>query len=159
MRSSDILAGALVALVLGLPSLAQATPNFPPTIARELQLEADPQCSLCHAGGETRRGTVTTPFGATMRSRGLQAYAEPSLVTALQAITAEKKDSDGDGSPDVEELKAGSDPNLAAGKELPDPPEYGCSSSGAHRPAGNAAFAAVCALAMLGCFVRRRART
>jgi hypothetical protein len=66
-----------------------------------------------------------------MRSRGLNAYDERSLKTALMAITAEKKDSDEDGVADVEELKAGENPNVAAGDDFP-PPEYGCAVGSRH---------------------------
>lgn len=132
MRSSKRLIAAFASLfaVLVAPDVARATPLFPAAIARELTLPQEPPCATCHAGGVTRRGTVTTPFGTTMRSRGLQAYDEASLKLALAALTAEKKDSDEDGTPDIEELKAGGDPNVAAGDSLP-PPEYGCAASGA----------------------------
>lgn len=108
---------------------ARATPNFPPAIKRELQLAAEPQCSLCHAGGVTGRGTVTTPFGTTMRSRGLVPYDEASLALALKALTAEKKDSDADGTPDIDELKANGDPNVNLEEPPPPPPEYGCATA------------------------------
>lgn len=131
MRSSDLLLRAtrtlgLSATALLVPALAQATPSFPDTIARELQLAAPPPCSICHAGGDTRRGTVTTPFGTTMRARGLVAYSDASVATALKALDAERKDSDRDGVSDVDELRAGTDPNLVSGEALPDPPVYGC---------------------------------
>lgn len=147
-----------VALVLASGGEAAATPKFPSVIQRELKLAGEPACALCHSGGETRRGTVTTPFGATMRSRGLVAYSEPSLVTALQAITAEKKDSDGDGTPDVAELQAGSDPNLAAGEDLPDPPEYGCATTRAGDDARYAEFSALFVIVAFAMSTLRRAR-
>lgn len=131
MRSCSRLALAFASsfsLVFFAADRADATPGFPDAISRELALSAPPPCATCHAGGVTRRGTVTTPFGTTMRSRGLQAYDEASLKRALAALSAEKKDSDEDGTPDIEELKAGDDPNVAAGDSLP-PPEYGCATS------------------------------
>jgi hypothetical protein len=159
MRSSDLVAASIAALVLlGAPRHALATPNFPGVIARELKLPGPPDCTLCHSGGQTRRGTVTTPFGTSMRSRGLVAYDEASLVKALAALTAEKKDSDQDGTPDIEELKAGTDPNAGGGpgETLP-PPEYGC----AIHPAGRESpFAMIFgAIALSSLVVRRRRAT
>lgn len=145
---------ATVAMLLA-PREALATPAFPGVIARELELAAPPACDLCHAGGVTRRGTVTTPFGTTMRSRGLVAYDERSLATALKAISAENKDSDEDGTPDVQELKEGLNPNLATGEDFP-PPEYGCAVRSS-RDSRSGAFALV--LIGLCAGARRRSRT
>ncbi len=64
-----------------------------------------------------------------MRARGLVAYDTNSLATALTALTAEKKDSDEDGTPDIAELMAGTDPNTGAGDAAVAAPEYGCAVS------------------------------
>jgi MYXO-CTERM domain-containing protein len=121
-------------------SLASATPGFPGAVASHLGLSSTPACSLCHVG-PTARGTVNTPFGKSMMSRGLQAYDEASLKTALDALTAEKKDSDGDTQGDIDELKAGASPNEGAagaggGAAAPSTvtPEYGCSATPASTP-------------------------
>ncbi len=42
-------------------------------------------------------------------------YDEAALRLALDALTAERKDSDDDGTPDIDELRAGDDPNSGAG--------------------------------------------
>ncbi len=105
--------------------LAHASSTFPEEIRAHLALSYTPDCSLCHANGQTGFGTVTTPFGTSMRSRGLVAQNLASLDTALDALAAENKDSDGDGVGDTDELKAGSDPNVAGGGSFP-PPTYGC---------------------------------
>jgi MYXO-CTERM domain-containing protein len=67
-------------------------------------------------------------------------YDNASLRKALTALDTEKVDSDGDGTPDTEELKAGRNPNLSdgtsgpggeqpgGGNVLPDP-SYGCSAA------------------------------
>jgi len=60
-----------------------------------------------------------------MRSRGLVSQNIASLDTALDALAAERTDSDHDGVPDIDELEAGSDPNVAGGGSVP-PPSYGC---------------------------------
>jgi hypothetical protein len=109
---------------------ASATPNFPPAIRVAESLRSDPPCGLCHRGVEAA-GTVTTPFGVSMRLRGLVMYDLGSLQTALAAMQSGAVDSDGDGVPDLEELRAGGDPNVPStdggqpAVTLPEP-TYGC---------------------------------
>ncbi|MBP9112303.1 MAG: hypothetical protein KBF88_05810 [Polyangiaceae bacterium] len=106
-----------------------ATPTFPGVIQSELGLAERPDCELCHSGGVTGRGTVNTPFGKSLRDRGLSAGNQSSLKTAIAALTAEKTDSDADGKGDIEELKTDADPNVssAGGGGTPvEAPEYGC---------------------------------
>jgi hypothetical protein len=110
-----------------LAGTAIASPPFPPEIRAHLSLSQTPDCSLCHVNGQTGFGTVNTPFGKSMRARGLLAGSIASLDTALDALAAERTDSDGDGTPDIDELKAGTDPNVAGGGSFP-PPTYGCFS-------------------------------
>lgn len=126
MKTTPILLAVALTfgLTFALPRTAHATPSFPDVIASHLALAEAPACSLCHAG-QPARGTVTTPFGTTARSRGLVAYDEASLRLALDAIAGAKKDSDGDGAADIDELKSGEDPNGAFGDDAP-VPEYGC---------------------------------
>ncbi len=118
-----------VGLAALLPSQAGATPNFPSLIVRELGASSAPECAVCHQDGRVGRGTVTTPFGAAMRARGLAAFDEGSLVAALKTMAADRVDSDGDGQIDVDALKQGANPNGAAaeGTETdPITPTYGC---------------------------------
>ena len=114
----------LLLAVLGVGA-AHASSIYPPEIRNHLSLSYTPDCSLCHANGQTGFGTVTTPFGKSMRARGLVAQNIASLDTALDALAAERTDSDGDGVPDIDELKAGTNPNVAGGGDVP-PPSYGC---------------------------------
>jgi hypothetical protein len=137
-----VLLGALVLL----PSPARATPNFPDAVAAHLALSTKPDCTLCHAGAPGR-GTVTTPFGTTLRSRGAAAYDEAALRLALDALAAENKDSDADGISDIEELRAGDDPNGGAAVVL----EYGCSM---RRPGDGTGFAAISCMCLVA--LRRR---
>jgi hypothetical protein len=95
-------------------SPALATPSFPGAIQRVLGASQAPACAVCHAGGQTGVGTVTTPFGQAMRARGLMPGDESSLQTALTRMEADKVDSNGNGVTDVDELRAGSDPNADA---------------------------------------------
>lgn len=135
-----------------------ATPNFPAVVESELNLVARPGCELCHSGGVTGRGTVNTPFGKSMRDRGLSASNEASLKTAIAALTAEKTDSDGDGKGDIDELKADEDPNVSsAGGGTPvEAPEYGC--IGRVGAASNASRGIALLVLGLGLVLRRRSR-
>jgi hypothetical protein len=56
-----------------------------------------------------------------LRSRGLVSQNLASLDTALDALDAERTDSDHDGVPVIDELKAGSDPNVAGGGSISAP--------------------------------------
>jgi len=101
---------------------------------------------------------VTTPFGASMRARGMVFYDDDSVKKALAALEADKVDSDADGMPDIEELKAGRDPNRVETTgsdgtpvvvdEGPPEPFYGCGAA----PGG----LAVGLLGLLGLLKRRR---
>ena len=147
----------LPGLVLLGATAARATPTFPGVIRSELGLSSTPQCAVCHQG-QTAVGTVTTPFGASLRARKLVFYNDASLRTALSALAAENVDSDGDGMSDTEELKADRDPNKSDATSggggttepatgLPPEPFYGCTA---------APGAAPVALVLLGLGLRRR---
>ena len=140
-RSIAAAAFAFAAFVI--PRVASATPNFPDAIKTHLVLAAPPPCAICHNGGITGRGTVTTPFGKSMRAHGLVAFDETSLVSALDQLASGKVDSLGDGTVDIDDLKAGRDPNAPDGDgganvhvDTPVIPAYGC---GAHVAPTNAA--------------------
>jgi uncharacterized protein (TIGR03382 family) len=127
---------SLLGVVLLGATAARATPEFPGIVRTELGLSSPPSCALCHQGAPSV-GTVTTPFGAALRARGLVMYENGSLRKALTELNTGKVDSDGDGTPDTEELKAGRDPNKSdaptapggeapgGGNVLPEP-SYGC---------------------------------
>lgn len=140
------------ALLLLSATAAHATSNFPAAIRTHLSLTYDPACSLCHLNGATGRGTVTTPFGTALRTRGLVASDEASLNAALDKMAADKVDSDGNGETDIDALKAGHDPNGAAVPQA----GYGCNASGSRE--GSLA-AILVAGALLLSSRRRRAST
>lgn len=145
--------GLALGLLLVAPS-ARATENFPGVVATKLGI-GEPACTLCHTSLAGGKGTVTTPFGVAMRSRGAVAYDEAALKLALDALAGENKDSDGDGTGDIAELKAGADPNVGAEGSETIVPEYGCSAS----PTGGMdAFATVAAAAAVSVLLRRRRR-
>ncbi|WNG37916.1 hypothetical protein F0U61_32725 [Archangium violaceum] len=121
-----------VGLTLLGSAAAWASPAYPGVIRTELNLATEPGCNACHQGGNVGFGTVTTPFGQSLRTRGLVAANEGSLRTALSALLSERVDSDGDGTPDTDELVAGRDPNVGDSGEpvdvLPDV-TYGCGAA------------------------------
>ena len=122
MRPLLLLLGVLTA------GAARATPTFPSALKRELGLAYSVECSLCHLNGVTGRGTVTTPFGASMRAAGLKPGDEASLKAALASLKAEGIDSDRDGVGDVAELVAATNPNGVGRLDTPRflDPQYGC---------------------------------
>lgn len=164
-RRSTITLTALVALAcLAFAPDANATPNFPDEIAAHLMLQGSPACAICHQGGNTGVGTVTTPFGKSMRARGLVPFDLGSLDKALDLMASGKVDSLGDGTPDIDDLKAGRDPNVPDGDgganvhvETPIVPAYGCGNHVA--PSSDAdPLGALAALAASAALVASRLR-
>jgi len=155
MRKSTLgLAACLVALAAA--PAARAKDRFPAFIHDDLHLDYEPPCRVCHIQGTTGAGSVSTPFGTAMLAHGMTGD-ESTLAPALAALEADGTDSDGDGTPDVAELRANSDPNTPVPASLVSgDPKYGCAVAGAARVPG-AALAAVSAL-VLAAARRRRAR-
>jgi hypothetical protein len=149
-----------VALLLGAGSAA-ASPTYPAEIQSHLGLSYTPPCAICHEGGRGGTGTVTTAFGRAMMDRGLHASDPAALDAALDKMAADGVDSDGDGTPDIEQLKQGRDPNGATGVAIGAPPvEYGC---GALTIAGTRAASAgnhgwLFGVAVFGVVLSRRRR-
>lgn len=96
---------------------AFATPTFTGVMQTELMMSGPPPgvCGVCHLNGVTTTGTVTTPFGRAVRMNGLMANNDNSLRSALTALQMANTDSDGDGCPDIAELKTmpPTNPNVA----------------------------------------------
>lgn len=111
-RSMGLLAVATALGFLARQPLVEAKEPFPGMVARHLQAPREPPCGLCHEYGKTGGSTLVTPFAWAMRARGLT--GESSLLASLDRVAADGVDSDGDGSADVEEIVAGTDPNTAA---------------------------------------------
>ncbi|WP_394829145.1 thrombospondin type 3 repeat-containing protein [Pendulispora albinea] len=157
MRTRSFCFSVAASLALLVTAPASATPNFPPAIQSTLQLNAAPPCTLCHLTDSGGKGTVVTPFGRLMMQRGLVEEDETALKTALMAVEAEGKDSDGDGVGDIAELRAGTDPNTPPGGEA-SIPAYGCGAQvSPGRALPNAGLVLLAAAVTIG--LRRRARS
>jgi hypothetical protein len=157
MNNTRWIRGLVLASSILAGRAAQATSNFPDAVQRDLGLAQTPDCSLCHAGGITGLGTVTTPFGTSMRARGLVASDENSLKTALDLMAKSNVDSDGDGIPDIVELRDGTDPNAPGNVE---PVSYGCSiQNDSESRAGSGPLAAGLVLGVLTLLRRLPRRT
>ena len=142
-----LLAVALV--ITSLPALA--TSNFPAVVHQVLGLDADPSCTLCHARAEGG-GVAGKPVAQSLKGAGMRAGDEVSLESALAQLQTDGTDSDDDGTSDVDELIAGTDPNAADGGEGEgEPVQYGFGCAGT--PTLPAA-----ALAMVALLFRRSRR-
>lgn len=154
----SVAAAALLVSSLAGARDACATESFPRAISEHLGAPYYPECAICHVGGKTGGGTVTTPFGRSARARGLVAEDEGILTAVLDQMRSEKVDSDADGVTDIDEIIAGLDPNLPPDDTI-GLQKYGCvgtvaGAGSAPVPAG-AALLVVVALAV----ARRRRRT
>ena len=102
---------ALLATTVPAPR-AQAREALSPEVAAQLSLAYVPACTLCHSAGAAG-GPADTPFATSMRARGLSASAD-SVAPALDSVGRDGVDSDGDGTGDIDELIAATDPNTNA---------------------------------------------
>jgi hypothetical protein len=121
-------------------SAAAASSNYPAEIQKQLSLSYTPACSICHQGGVTGYGTVTTPFGQAMRARGLVCCDIASLDAALAALEAEA-------SPYITYLEQGLDPNNPGAGAVP-PATYGCLAVTGREGRAGPAFALLVLLAL-----------
>jgi hypothetical protein len=118
---------SLAVALLALSARALASPNYPETLDRQLGVECPrplTRCLICHvtaAGGE---GTAKKPFAQLLiDDYGLKGKAARTLAAALDALPADQ-DTDGDGTPDLDELTACGNPS---GPDLSEGPGFGCS--------------------------------
>jgi len=105
-------------------------PRFPREVADDLQTEAVPGCKICHLEAKVAGFTAVTPFALSLEARGFEGGS--TLASALAQSEVDEVDSDGDGTIDVAELRAGTDPNSPfAGAPSGEDPTYGCALAGA----------------------------
>jgi hypothetical protein len=148
------LAGFAFASVALLFGAAQARPDFPPDIARHVSATVAPACSVCHLEGKTGGITVVTPFALALRAHGFTDSSD-TLLTALDEMATDGTDSDGDGFSDVEELRAGTDPNSPVPGAATADTSYGCTVAS---PARRTGWAVPLLLVMILVFVCRPTR-
>lgn len=105
---------ASVIAVALLASTALGSPDYPGEIQTKYSLANFPpqSCTLCHPGA-TGTGTATAPMARALLARGLASGNAASLRTALDQLETDMVDSDMDGVIDVQELRMGSNPNVA----------------------------------------------
>ncbi len=137
----------LAAPLLVLPRAAQASAGYPQALVQQLQLQPPGAlpCMLCHESQQGGTGTAVRPFAVALQARGLRGTSRTDLLqVALGTLEREATDSDGDGTPDVTELRALRDPNrdpagaddgLFSAEAAPEPLSYGCSSASGAAPA------------------------
>ena len=144
-----------VAATGGWVSDALAKEEFPSQIENDVPgVSYQAPCTVCHTKGNTGASTPITPFALSLRDRGLSGDRQ-SLSTALSQLAADGTDSDGDGVGDIDELKAGTDPNSSANANIAtlQAPGYGCGGTAPH---GGGGLAAAGVLGLAGLLVRRR---
>jgi hypothetical protein len=141
---------------------ASASSVYPTEVEEALMLSAPPACTLCHNSDVGGDGTVVTPFGRSMIQLG--ATGDNNRATLREALLESDDqgvDSDVDGVTDLDEIRAGEDPN-----DNPDPgafedlplPEHGCAVSVTRVNTDPAAITLFFLLVGLAC-TRRRSRS
>jgi len=144
-------------LTLFLPNVAHAVQTYPAEIQAHLGLSFTPPCTLCHASSNGGLATVVTPFGKSMMGAGLSTNFD-SLDVALDRLTASNTDSNGDGSPDVQELKDGNDPDTGKPFATVEQQQFGCGAMIARKPP-RSRTSAVLAWAYFALALSRRGRS
>jgi hypothetical protein len=171
MRSPLALISTSIALlVAAAPGQAAASPTYPGDIQADLGLTFAPPCTICHNSLAGGAGSVVQPFGVAMKAQGLVLEDPAALQAALDALDMLKSDSNCDKIADIDELKAGRDPNtgasidgstkFAGGMACAATPAYGCAAPQARVASEPAAWeGALAVAAALGIsLARRRAR-
>lgn len=148
-----------IALVLALGSLSwarvsAARPSFPEKLQDATGAPCPPQCNICHRDNGAGEGTLDKPFFKSLSSYG---EVEEDMRAAVEAMKQAGVDSDGDGTPDIDEIAAGDDPNSSLDAKICFP-DGGCGARVAPRGPldPQATAAALLAVVALGWLARRR---
>lgn len=157
---SRLSALSVLSLLASTSSLASS--NFPGEMSSHLGGDTPvPSCTVCHASNAGGFGTVTKSHGISLMDAGLVAGDVASLTAALDTLAADATDSDGGGVADVDELKAGTDPNVSdddggdgGGDGGGDTLQYGFCAAGPDQGSGLGVGFALA----LGLLLRRRRR-
>ena len=121
---------AVVAAALLVAASAGAQPAYPGVVKDHLGAIRKPACRVCHGNGITGLGTVNTYFGINLVKFGGTANDDASIRQALDKFRELKTDSTKfRGTPDVDVLKAGGDPNDVVPVPLIEEPQYGCGAT------------------------------
>jgi hypothetical protein len=142
---------------------AAASESFPEYLAEKYEeMPCVPGCTLCHI---TNLGGLNTmrpgSFGASLYLTGIalgsppEAGAPTSLDPVLAAMEAMGTNIDMDDAPDIDELKAGTDPGGGV-EPLCDVPQYGCGASVAPTAPTRLGALGLAFSVMLVLFFRRR---
>jgi hypothetical protein len=135
-RGSSWVVGAISGLVVMLSSGTGAASVLYPTALHDLlDLDAVPNCVLCHTTEAGGAGTAVKPFAVTLKTLGIEgASNEASLKSAIKKNIY---DTDRDGVADVQELKDGSDPNVEDRVVEPPPSTGGTNGTGSGGSSGD----------------------
>lgn len=144
-----------------------ATPEYPSVLDASLSNQAttvrcpNPQsrCLICHTTARGGEGTAEQAFALQLRDLGLNRGGDAGSLRAALNQLSETEDSDGDGTPDKEELRACGNPS---GDSLGGAPEYGCDGAQlVPLPARSSGPLALLAVGLATLLVRlgRRSRT
>ena len=139
---------------------AAASPKFSDRLADTLDLPCPPTCLLCHTEAKGGAATANTKFGITLRRAGLECCSISEFDDIIDELADAETDSDGDGIPDIEELRDGTDPNKKSKTAeidcAPQPVSDGCTSTGT--ASASSALSLVIGLSVLSLARRRRAK-
>jgi len=146
-----------ISLILLIPGMAKAVQTYPAEIQSHLQLSFTPPCTLCHATSNGGLGTVVTLFGKSMIDVGLSTNFD-SLDVALDRLATNNVDSNADGSPDIQELENGRDPDTGKPFAKVEQQQFGCGAMIAKKPPHGAAsvLAGACLALAFSCRSRSR---
>jgi hypothetical protein len=146
--------------LLTMASVSLASSPYPEALANDAGAPCIPQCTVCHATNSGGSGTVVMDFGKALMDRGLTGGSNTTLLaSSLELLLSDAVDSDGDGTSDVDELTAGTDPNLGGvdicGVDTISP-QYGCFASAQVAPAaGRWGWLAAVGMALIALRARR----